>query len=54
MIDGNEIASKIKTLLKSDIEYLQRNFTAEHSASPKLGYVLVGNRPDSELYVRMK
>lgn len=54
IIDGSQIAAKINKLLKMDIEYFKENYEPLISDEPKLGYVLVGNRPDSELYVKMK
>jgi len=48
------IASKIKTLLTKEVMHLKETFTPQISSTPKLGYILVGNRPDSELYVKMK
>ena len=54
VIDGKGIASKIICLLRRDIQYLQKNYLPEFSKEPKLGYVIIGNRPDSELYVKMK
>ena len=53
IIDGNQIAAKINRLLKKDIEFLKDNYEPLISDEPKLGYVLVGNRPDSELYVKI-
>lgn len=54
VINGKEIANKIKKLLKNEIIHLKDHFQPSLSPAPKLGYVLVGNRPDSELYVKMK
>lgn len=54
VINGKMLAKKIKNLLKKEVNYLQTHHTPQIGPSPKLGYVLVGNRPDSELYVKMK
>lgn len=54
IINGREISQNIKSLLKREVKYLQSNYSPSTSFAPKLGYVLVGNKPDSELYVRMK
>ncbi|CAI2373029.1 unnamed protein product [Moneuplotes crassus] len=54
IINGLEISKKIKSLLRSEIKYLRNTFSPSHSARPKLGYVIVGDKPDSHLYVRMK
>jgi len=54
IIDGKELASKIKRLLIKEIEYLQQNHTPIHCKEPKLGYIIVGDRADSHLYVKMK
>mmetsp|Transcript_3966 Transcript_3966/g.3736 ORF Transcript_3966/g.3736 Transcript_3966/m.3736 type:complete len:82 (+) Transcript_3966:15-260(+) len=54
IINGLEISKKIKSLLRSEIKYLRNTFIPSHSARPKLGYVIVGDKPDSHLYVRMK
>jgi methylenetetrahydrofolate dehydrogenase (NADP+) / methenyltetrahydrofolate cyclohydrolase / formyltetrahydrofolate synthetase len=54
VIDGVQIASKIKSILKKEISTLQQYYQPQFSTKPKLGYILVGNRLDSELYVKMK
>ena len=41
-------------MLKREVQHLSTTFTPSQTAKPKLGYVLVGHRPDSELYVKMK
>lgn len=46
IIDGKEISNIIKGELKSIIE--------ENNIIPGLGIILVGNRPDSKIYVNMK
>lgn len=54
IINGREISNKIMSMLKKEISHLSENFCPLVSKAPKLGYVLVGHRPDSELYVKMK
>ena len=46
LINGRQIANTIKNELKDII--------IKHSLNPGLGIILVGNRPDSQVYVRMK
>lgn len=52
LIDGKLVSNKIKTQLNSRIQYLQ----SYHKTTivPGLAVVLVGDRKDSETYVRMK
>lgn len=54
IIDGQEISNKIKRLLSEEIKYLQTSHQALICDRPKLGYIVVGDRPDSHLYVKMK
>ena len=44
------VAAEIRGELATEVARLQ----AEHSVTPGLAVVLVGNRPDSATYVRMK
>lgn len=46
ILDGRKLSKKIKEELKIKIDKLEKK--------PGLGIILVGNRPDSEVYVRMK
>ena len=50
IIDGKAVAAEIRGELATEVARLQ----AEHSVTPGLAVVLVGNRPDSATYVRMK
>lgn len=52
IIDGTYVAKEIKTNLKLEIKQLQKQFNT--LTPPGLAVVLVGNRNDSETYVRMK
>jgi 5,10-methylene-tetrahydrofolate dehydrogenase/methenyl tetrahydrofolate cyclohydrolase len=49
-ISGTEISKQIREELKDQVKLLQD----EHSVTPGLAVVLVGERPDSATYVRMK
>jgi len=49
ILDGKHISCEIKSELKEQIIKLN-----EKGIYPGLGIILVGNRPDSEVYVRMK
>eukprot|EP01089_Gocevia_fonbrunei_P008870 TRINITY_DN2065_c0_g1_i2.p1 TRINITY_DN2065_c0_g1~~TRINITY_DN2065_c0_g1_i2.p1 ORF type:complete len:256 (-),score=60.56 TRINITY_DN2065_c0_g1_i2:99-866(-) len=49
-IDGNATSATIKTELKEEIRLLKE----QHGIVPGLGVVLIGARPDSSTYVRMK
>lgn len=54
IIDGKAQAKGIKLGLKNLISCYQQQVDERVYRPPKLGYVLVGNRSDSELYVKMK
>ena len=49
-ISGTAISKEIREEMKQEVMALQ----AEHGVTPGLAVVLVGNRPDSATYVRMK
>ena len=46
LIDGKKISNLIKDELKLFVE--------KNNLNPGLGIILVGNRPDSKIYVKMK
>ena len=50
IIDGKTIAATIHAEIKTDVEQLQHKY----GRPPGLATVLVGERPDSQTYVRMK
>lgn len=50
IIDGKTIAEEIKQAVKREAERLK----AEKNVVPGLGFILVGDNPASEVYVRMK
>lgn len=50
LIDGKRIANEIRNNIKKDIQILK----SQHSLTPGLCVVLVGNDPASEIYVRNK
>lgn len=49
ILDGNQVANRIKEELKTRVEQL-----AQHGVTPCLATILVGDDPASETYVRMK
>ena len=49
IINGKELAAKIRNDLKSDVEELRKN-----GVTPKLAVIMVGNNKASEVYVRNK
>ena len=49
-ISGTAISKEIREEMKREVMALQ----AEHGVTPGLAVVLVGDRPDSATYVRMK
>jgi len=53
LIKGKETANLLQQNLKSEIEQLQTK-SPSSSQQPCLGFVLVGSRDDSKLYVKMK
>ncbi len=50
IIDGKSIASEIK----SEVGEQTRKFVEQHGFPPGLAFLLIGNNPGSEVYVRMK
>eukprot|EP00929_Paragymnodinium_shiwhaense_P033489 TRINITY_DN18381_c0_g1_i1.p1 TRINITY_DN18381_c0_g1~~TRINITY_DN18381_c0_g1_i1.p1 ORF type:complete len:346 (+),score=109.45 TRINITY_DN18381_c0_g1_i1:74-1111(+) len=50
IIDGKDIAAKVRRDVKEQTEYLQK----EHGVLPGLAVILVGSRKDSESYVKNK
>lgn len=54
IIDGKSLAISVKNRLSKNVKTFQSQISTGKMRSPKLGYILVGNRPDSELYVKMK
>ncbi len=50
IIDGNAIAATIRSEIKDEVDKLQ----AEKGIVPGLGVIIVGERKDSQTYVRMK
>ena len=50
LIDGKAIAATIREEIRRDVESMEREF----GRVPGLATVLVGQRKDSETYVRMK
>jgi len=50
IIDGRALAAEIKTEIAEEVFQLLK----EERAQPSLAIILVGNRPDSELYVKLK
>ena len=50
IINGKEIALKIKDQLKNDVETIRKNY----SRMPKLVVILIGDNPASLTYVRNK
>ena len=54
IISGTNLSQVIRKSIKEKIiEYNEIN-VAKFYEKPVLGYVIVGNRPDSELYVKLK
>jgi hypothetical protein len=54
LIDGRGIANRTKASLKNKVKLLRSNSQMREVRAPKLGYILVGGKPDSHLYVKMK
>ena len=50
VFDGNALASRVRTILKDRIA----QNTATIQSKPYLGYIIVGDLPQSELYVKLK
>jgi methylenetetrahydrofolate dehydrogenase (NADP+) / methenyltetrahydrofolate cyclohydrolase len=54
IIDGNSISTSIRKKIEHKINDLNEVQHAKIHLKPVLGYILVGNKPESELYVRLK
>src|SRR5579864_6258128 len=50
LIDGKAIAAQIRAEVKLEAEA----FTKKTSTTPRIAFILVGNNPASEVYVRNK
>lgn len=50
VIDGKAVAARIRIELAAQVEALKRS----HGRAPGLAVVIVGERKDSQTYVRMK
>jgi len=48
IFDGNALASRVRSILKHRIT------TSKVQSKPYLGYIIVGDLPQSELYVKLK
>ncbi len=49
ILDGNETARRLRVQMAQEVSHL-----AAHSVTPGLGFVLVGDNPASQAYIRMK
>lgn len=54
LIDGKSIAAQVKAKIREEIKLFQSHSNTGCVRSPKLGYIIVGNKSDSELYVKTK
>ena len=54
IIDGNDISASIRKKIEHKINDLNEVQHAKIHDKPLLGYILVGSKPESELYVRLK
>ena len=54
MLDGRPTAQKIQENLKQTIININEINQAKYKECPVLGYIIVGNKAESELYVRLK
>jgi 5,10-methylene-tetrahydrofolate dehydrogenase/methenyl tetrahydrofolate cyclohydrolase len=54
LIDCATINQNVRKDLKSKINEINEIYLAKHYDKPVLGYILVGNKSESELYVRLK
>ena len=50
ILDGKEVAKKVKLELKEEVEKLK----LEKTIIPKLAVIMVGNNPASQIYIRNK
>ena len=51
LIDGKNIADRVTRSLACEVKDMQK---IRHVRPPKLGYALVGDNPESAVYVKMK
>ena len=54
MIDGRKLSEQIRVMIKDKIADFNEINQAKYCEKPTLGYILVGNKPESALYVRLK
>ena len=54
MIDGKLLSEQIRSMIKVKIDDFNEINLAKYSEKPTLGYILVGSKPESALYVRLK
>ena len=54
ILEGKFLAEKIQLQIKENIASLNEINQAKYHDTPVLGYIIVGNKPESELYVRLK
>jgi methylenetetrahydrofolate dehydrogenase (NADP+)/methenyltetrahydrofolate cyclohydrolase len=52
IFDGNLLAQKVRAILKARIE--AKASSMQKFSKPYLGYIIVGDLPQSELYVKLK
>ena len=54
IIDGTKISEEIRKHIKSTIIEHNEILEPKFHDRPRLGYIMVGDRPESELYVKLK
>ena len=54
MIDGKKLSEQIRSMIKDKILDFNEINQAKFNDKPTLGYILVGSKPESSLYVRLK
>lgn len=54
MIDGKQLSEEIRRMIKEKISDFNEINEAKFNDKPTLGYILVGSKPESALYVKLK
>ena len=54
LIDGRAVSAEIRNNIKNKINDIQEINVSKFHDRPMLGYIIVGNKPESSLYVKLK
>ena len=54
IIDGRAVSSQIRNNIKQKINDISEINVSKYHDRPMLGYIIVGDHPESSLYVKLK